>query len=193
MSNEWEIDLLPRCGLVLVVGPMFAGKTTALLECLARAEQKGLRVLALKPSTDVSVRGGAIGSHRGQTAPCHLIPPGEVTEIRDLLVREDPQAIFVDEGQFFAPETVEVLLEASVTRLVLIAGLVEDFLGQDFGPLPAIIRAGRATQVRRLTATCASCRAPASHSQRLVASRDQVLVGGADQYEPRCDGCWDPS
>jgi thymidine kinase len=34
------------------------------------------------------------------------------------------------------------------------------------------------------------CGAPANRSQRLVAERDRVVVGGAGKYEARCRRCF---
>jgi thymidine kinase len=36
------------------------------------------------------------------------------------------------------------------------------------------------------------CGAPANRSQRLVATQDRVVVGGAGQYEARCRRCFHP-
>jgi thymidine kinase len=37
------------------------------------------------------------------------------------------------------------------------------------------------------------CGNPANHTQRLVASRDRVLVGAGGMYEARCRRCFDPT
>jgi thymidine kinase len=37
------------------------------------------------------------------------------------------------------------------------------------------------------------CGGPANRTQRLVASRERVLVGASGTYEARCRHCFDPS
>ena len=39
---------------------------------------------------------------------------------------------------------------------------------------------------------CMQCGAPANRSQRLVATEDRVVVGGAGKYEARCRRCFHP-
>jgi thymidine kinase len=37
------------------------------------------------------------------------------------------------------------------------------------------------------------CGNPANHTQRLVASRERVLLGAQGAYEARCRHCFDPA
>jgi thymidine kinase len=46
--------------------------------------------------------------------------------------------------------------------------------------------------VDKTLAVCMVCGAPANRSQRLVATRDRVVVGGAGKYEARCRRCFKP-
>lgn len=50
----------------LIVGPMFAGKTTRLLQRVAEAEAHGLRVLLVKSRKDDRYSNAEVVSHSGQ-------------------------------------------------------------------------------------------------------------------------------
>jgi thymidine kinase len=73
---------------------------------------------------------------------------------------------------------------------VIAAGLDQDFRGEPFGQMPAIMAV--AELVTKLQAVCAVCGSPASRTQRLIngkpASYDDpvILVGASEAYEPRC-------
>ena len=40
---------------------------------------------------------------------------------------------------------------------------------------------------------CVVCGEPANYTQRLVQSRERVLVGAQNAYEARCRACFDPT
>ena len=50
-----------------------------------------------------------------------------------------------------------------------------------------------AEYVTKTQAMCMVCGNPASHTQRLVASSDRVLLGAQGTYEARCRQCFDPT
>ena len=50
-----------------------------------------------------------------------------------------------------------------------------------------------AAYITTTLAICMVCGGPASHTQRLVASKERVLVGASGTYEARCRHCFDPT
>jgi thymidine kinase len=50
-----------------------------------------------------------------------------------------------------------------------------------------------AEYITKTLAICMVCGEPANHTQRLVKSRELVLVGATDSYEARCRKCFDPA
>ena len=73
---------------------------------------------------------------------------------------------------------------------MIVAGLDQDYRGRPFEPMPQLMAV--AEYVDKTLAICMSCGAPANRSQRIVHATDRVVVGGADQYEARCRGCFRP-
>ncbi len=75
-------------------------------------------------------------------------------------------------------------------KRVIVAGLDQDYLGKPFDPMPQLLAI--AEYITKTQAICMVCGNPASHTQRLVASDDRVLLGAQGTYEARCRACFDP-
>ena len=95
----------------------------------------------------------------------------------------------VDEAQFFDGELVEVAQKLANSGIrVIIAGLDTDFLGNPFGPMPALMAV--AEDVQKVHAICVKCGSPAQFSHRLSKSNSLVELGEKDIYEPLCRHCY---
>ena len=98
----------------------------------------------------------------------------------------------IDEGQFFDLELPMVCNAlADQHRRVIVAGLDQDYLGKPFEPMPTLLAI--AEYITKTHAVCVVCGEPANHTQRLVQSRERVLVGAQNAYEARCRACFDPT
>ena len=58
---------------------------------------------------------------------------------------------------------------------MIVAGLDQDYLGKPFEPMPQLLAI--AEYITKTLAICMVCGEPANHTQRLVKSRERVLVG----------------
>ena len=99
------------------------------------------------------------------------------------------QVVGIDEAQFFGEELVDVcqtLADRGVR--VIAAGLDTDFKGVPFGPIPKLMAV--AEDVQKVHAICVKCGNLANHSHRLSKSKDLVLLGEKDVYEPLCRECF---
>jgi len=178
-----------RAGCVeLVCGSMFSGKTEELLRRLRRARLARQQIVLFKPRVDDRYDAVKVVSHEGANADA--VPVASAGELR-ARVPAGTTVVGIDEVQFFDAGVVDVacaLADAGVR--VIAAGLDQDYRGQPFGPVPALMAV--AEYVTKLHAICARCGATASRSQRLVASEAQLFVGGAAAYEARCRHCFVP-
>ncbi len=179
----------PRVGCVEVVcGSMFSGKTEELLRRLKRARLARQVVQLFKPRLDDRYDAVKVVTHEGANADA--LPVADASELL-ARVRPETAVVGIDEVQFFDERVVraaEQLADGGVR--VIVAGLDQDYLGQPFGPIPALLAI--AEYVTKLHAVCAQCGAHASRSQRLVASEGTLFVGGAAAYEARCRRCFTP-
>ena len=180
----------PGLGWIEVIaGSMFSGKSEELIRRLRREQIARRRVQIFKPKIDNRYSTDHIISHSDMR-----IASETVASSRDLLekVLPETEVVGIDEGQFFDPELPAVCCTlADQGKRVLVAGLDQDYLGKPFEPMPQLLAI--AEYITKTLAICMVCGGPANHTQRLVASKERVLVGATGTYEARCRHCWDPT
>ncbi len=176
-----------RQGCVEVVcGSMFSGKTEELIRRMKRARLARLPIVVFKPRVDNRYDEVKVVTHEG--IGTDAVPVGGAKEITGL-VGPNVAVVGIDEVQFFEPDLVDVVEDLANRGVrVICAGLDQDYRGQPFGPMPALMAI--AEYVTKLHAVCARCGGEASRSQRLVAAEAQLFVGGAAAYEARCRRCF---
>lgn len=175
--------------LEVITGSMFSGKSEELIRRLRRAQIARQKVQIFKPAIDTRYSRGEIVSHSEMK-----IPSVNVATARDLAaqVAPDTEVVGVDEGQFFDAELPAVCTRlANEGKRVIVAGLDTDYLGKPFEPMPQLLAI--AEYITKTLAICMVCGGPANHTQRLVASKERVLVGASGTYEARCRHCYDPT
>jgi len=175
--------------LEVITGSMFSGKSEELIRRLRRAQIAKQKVQIFKPAIDTRYSRGEIVSHSEMK-----IPSVNVSTSRDLAaaVQPDTEVVGIDEGQFFDAELPAICTRlANEGKRVIVAGLDTDYLGKPFEPMPQLLAI--AEYITKTLAICMVCGGPANHTQRLVASKERVLVGASGTYEARCRHCYDPT
>ena len=184
-----ELRRKPHVGwLEVITGSMFSGKSEELIRRLRRAQIAKRKVQIFKPAIDNRYSDTHITSHSAMQ-----IHADSVGSARELLERVLPETevVGIDEGQFFDAELPAVCSTlADQGKRIIVAGLDQDYLGRPFDPMPQLMAV--AEYVDKTLAICMQCGAPANRSQRIVASTGRVMVGGAEEYEARCRGCFRP-
>lgn len=171
----------------MVTGCMFSGKTEELVRRLRRTKYAKQKLVAVKPKTDDRYHLTNIHSHAGLNITAVAVETPE--EIR--VLAEDAQVVGIDEAQFFNDDIIDVAQDlAREGKRVIIAGLDLDYRGVPFGPIPHLMAISE--YVTKVHAVCTICGAPATRSQRVSDSDEQVLVGGEAAYEARCRKHWSP-
>jgi thymidine kinase len=178
-----------RAGWIEVItGSMFSGKSEELIRRLRRAQIARQKVQIFKPLIDNRYSDDHIVSHSEMRMASQNVKSSDELVT---LVDEDTEVVGIDEGQFFdanLPAACVVL--ANKGKRVIVAGLDQDYLGKPFEPMPQLLAI--AEYITKTHAICVVCGEPANHTQRLIASRDRVLVGAGGLYEARCRHCFDP-
>jgi len=175
-----------RTGCIEVVcGSMFSGKTEELIRRLKRAQFANQKIAIFKPKLDVRYSDAEVVSHDS-----HRIVSKPITDAAQMLMIEpDVKVVGVDEAQFFSDNIVAVVKELADRGVrVIIAGLDADYLGKPFGPMPALMAI--AEDVQKVHAICVRCGNLANFSHRLTKSKDLVVLGEKDIYEPLCRDCY---
>lgn len=192
----------------VIVGPMFAGKSSRLLEEAERlATLHGAEVLYLKNSKDTRYSETHIATHTGIQIPCFAVSH----LIRDVLDAEASSAstastsgtkaltrtvseryasssiVAIDEAQFFGKDLVEFCTRAADddAKTVVVAGLDGDFLRGKFGYVLDMVPL--ADSVVKLHASCAVCGGRAVFSKKIDGDLGrQEEVGSSDKYVAVC-------
>lgn len=180
------IESAKKSGSIEVIcGSMFSGKTEELIRRLRRAQFANQKVEIYKPCIDVRYSEDEVVSHEGHSIPSTPIDsPASM-----LLLSSDVEVVGIDEAQFFDDTIVEVVQTLANRGIrVIIAGLDQDYLGNPFGPIPALMAV--AEDVLKVHAICVKCGSPAQHSHRLSVNDKLVVLGEKDIYEPLCRHCF---
>ena len=171
--------------LEIVIGPMFAGKTSYALSLVRKYTAQGLQVLVVKPTIDTrSPNVNEIRTHDGDSIPCFTTDTLNTLTV-DFI--SGFAVIIIDEAQFFKgliPFT-EFAVDTLQKKVYLI-GLSGDSDRRPFGELLSAIAV--ADKVTQLSSLC-SCGRPAHFTRRLQTGYDQVAIGGAEMYTPQCRTC----
>lgn len=173
--------------LEVICGPMFAGKTTELLRRISCAHENAERMLVIKPALDTRYATGELVTHANARAPAVSVARAE----EFVLHAHDIDTIAIDEAHFFGSDAVAPIasLRARGCR-VIVSGCDIDHFGEVFAPFDALIPL--ADEVVRIHGSCARCGAPSTHSERVVANRDRIIVGGIGDFIATCAGCFKP-
>ena len=192
--NETEEETQKGVGSVhLILGPMFAGKTTRLLERVKQLEESvSANVLLLKSDKDTRYAKDKVVTHDGRGRECFPVKSLELEVVVKTVGERkwnECDVVAVDEAQFLTNlyEFCRVAADEH-DKIVLVAGLNGDFKRETFGEVQETLPL--CDSVTKLTAKC-KCGRPALFSKRIVNVGDgQELVGGADKYLPACRRCF---
>jgi thymidine kinase len=169
----------------VICGSMFSGKTEELIRRLRRAQIAKLNVEIFKPKTDTRYDENSVVSHDQNSI--HSTPVENAASI--LLLGANTEVVGIDEAQFFDDELPDVCNKLANRGIrVVIAGLDMDYLGNPFGPMPALMSI--AEIVTKVHAVCLKCGGPATYSFRTSNSDAKILLGEKESYEPRCRTCY---
>lgn len=193
MPTGHQVNEPPAGNLHVICGPMFAGKTTELLRRYHQAivSLGSAQVIIIKPLADVRSGAEFVRTHSGECAAAIAVKDAQ--HAADSI--GSARAIFLDEAHFFGSELAQIVKSWLVQgKSVTIAGIELDHLGRPFASFPELLC--EANCVQKISGVCAKChgrRGPSIYSQRLFASSQAIVVGGAESYEARCRVCFAPA
>ena len=177
-------------------GTMNSGKTTLLLQAAHNYEEKGMKVLILKPKLDTKGNDKFYTKIGLKRKADHLIEEDEKLSIYLNKIKEDVYCIFVDEAQFLTRDQVDELFMFTKLkdRPVICYGLRSDFKTISF---PGSLRLFEiADDIEELYTIC-RCGRRARFNGRIVngeytSSGDQVAIDGENEvkYEALCGKCY---
>lgn len=176
---------MSRGKLEVIAGPMFAGKTSALL---AKARAAEGEILLIKPSFDTRYGICEIKTHDGLSAAAFNL--SNTDEILAAPEVGHAEAVYFDEIQFFTEPffggdiitCINTLLDRGIN--VICCGLDLNWKGEPFAIVSALRKS--ADKYTPLYARCAICNEPAMYTYRPSGKGARIELGAEDLYEPRC-------
>jgi thymidine kinase len=197
--------------LELILGPMFSGKTSRIVEIYKQCEFCNISVVVINHTIDNRYDDELLSTHDKVKIPCIKTErlsylwsdsintgPNLHMDERDLNSIPDVQqkikvatsdVILINEGQFFE-DLYEVVVEMlKQNKKIYICGLDGDFERKKFGTILDLIPL--CDKVTKLTSLCSLCKngTPGIFSMRLTHETDQTVVG-SENYIPVCRKCY---
>lgn len=174
--------------LNLVIGPMFAGKTTRIIKHIRKLKDDQINFISIKPSIDTRYDKDKICSHDKDSEDCIVLDKDKIESLKDDKDYKDSKVIIIEEGQFFKNLFEFVDEEMKNGKSFIIAGLDGDYRRKPFGDMLKLIPLS--DTVNKLYSYCKECgiekqvRAP--FTKRIIKTKKQELVGGEEMYHPVC-------
>lgn len=181
-----SVPRTPSGEIHVIVGPMFAGKTTTLLRRVQSERSNGRSVAIIKSNKDTRYGLDSIVTHDGVKLPCWAL--ADLSSFRKKVGLEayaQIDVIGIDEAQFFE-DLYDFCRKAADHdgKTVIVAGLDGDYLRRSFGSVLDIIPL--ADSVTKLTARCELCGKKAFFTLRKTQETQTEIIGGPDIYMPVC-------
>jgi thymidine kinase len=175
--------------LITYVGPMFSGKTSAMLMKLETYKHQGKKLFIFKPQIDNRYSNDCVVTHLGWSVPAipvfegkniikHLSENADVSVPSSLVVAVDE--LFMING---ASKELIWLFEQGITVIVSTLDLNSNC--KPFQEVSKIFP--YATHIEKLSAVCSVCNEEARYTwKKNTVNDEEIAVGGSELYEARC-------
>lgn len=172
--------------LEIILGPMFSGKSSRLVEVYKQCKFCNISVTAINHAIDTRYDNELMSTHDKIMIPC--VRTETLRQVTSVVSSSD--VILINEGQFFEDlcEEVEEMLRKG--KQVYVCGLDGDFERKKFGQILDLIPL--CDTVTKLSSLCSLCRngTKGIFSMRLTGEKEQTVVG-SDNYIPVCRECYE--
>jgi thymidine kinase len=205
MANIAMSSHLESAYLEIILGGMYAGKTSRLVEIYKQCKFCDISVAVINHSIDNRYDEELLSTHDHIKIPCIKTERlfdiwtdnidmesniENVPRIRDKFKVASSSVILINEGQFFPDLEEFVKTVLSHDKKVYVCGLDGDFERKKFGQILDLIPI--CDKVTKLTSLCSLCKngTPGIFSKRITCEKEQTVVG-SDNYIPVCRNCYD--
>jgi thymidine kinase len=169
---------------IVFTGPMFGSKTTRMLAAIDRYRYQNRNVIAFKPVIDDRYSSSDISTHSGGRISAICVKSGEEIENVIQTLSQASDVIAVDEA-FMIPGAAKSLIELfKAGNTIVVSSLQLSASGKVFDEIRDMMP--WATKIEVCPAVCPVTGRDAYYTHRKVDGLDEIAVGGAEMYEPRC-------
>mgnify|MGYP006052148593 FL=1 len=170
----------------LIIGPMWAGKSSHMGACLERHRLAKQSCIVVKYSLDNRYESVGLRTHSGRE---YLgFPVASASHLGDIVDElQYYDAIGIDEVQFFEDAVEHIQLLAIAGKFVYAAGLDADYLAKPFSVVTNLLPLSE--KVKKLSSVCNNCGKDASFSKRITNDTTRIVIGGHESYSTLCRVC----
>ena len=169
---------------IIYTGPMWGSKTSRLISSIERLKYQGQNVVVYKPSMDSRYSQSHICTHAGAKWPAHCISSGAALLTHYKALRDEFTIVAIDEAFMIdgvASAALEIFRNGTT---VLIASLDLSAKGRSFDEIRDLLPF--ATRIEKCPAVCPICGDDAFYTAKLINDNQEIQIGSAEMYEPRC-------
>lgn len=180
--------------LELIIGPMYSGKTTSIIELNKQYSFCNLKTCIINYAEDKRYHDSKLSTHDKIMIDCYNtfslkeLFENNSDKFDNLLEKND--VFLINEGQFFSDlfKYVKMMVE-QYNKIVHVCGLDGDFQRNGFEQIIKLIPL--ADNIVKKTSFCVNCKngTKALFSYRIT-SEKEVKVIGSDNYIPLCRNCY---
>jgi thymidine kinase len=171
--------------LELIIGPMYAGKSTELIRIINRYKCLNKNIIIVNHILNNRYDSSGLTTHnRERVDNCIIVD--KLNDIDDEIIN-NTHVIIIEELQFFQDAYNSVINWCDIKhKTVIAAGLDGDFLKNPFGDVLRLIP--HAEKVTKLSALCKKCGngTLAHFTKRITNDSQTTLVGSNNVYEAVC-------
>lgn len=171
--------------LELIIGPMYAGKSTELIRIINRYKCLKKNIIVVNHVFNNRYGSNGLTTHNHEKIENCVILENLSEISNDVLNKND--VIIIEELQFFKDAYENIIKWCDINnKIVIAAGLDGDFLKNPFGDVLRLIP--HAEKVTKLNALCKKCGdgTLAHFTKRITSDNQTTLVGSDDIYEAVC-------
>ncbi len=204
--NQGKMTSYVKSGyLEIILGPMFSGKTSRLVEIYKQCNFCNISVAVINHCIDNRYDDELLSTHDKIKIPCIKTEKlfdvwtdcinmedevADVPRMKEKFKVVSSEVILINEGQFFPDLEDFVKRLLSHNKQVYICGLDGDFERKKFGQILDLIPL--CDKIHKLTSLCSLCKNgnKGIFSMRLTSEKEQTVVG-SDNYITVCRSCYD--
>lgn len=174
--------------LNLIIGPMFSGKSSRLIQYIRQYKTLGSKLIVIKPSLDTRyTNSNEICTHNHDKESCIIYDKNTLNNIFNDMYYDEYDVIIIEEGQFFSNlyDIVKKMTDIDKKK-VYISALNGDSNRKNFGEIHKLIPL--ADNIEFLQSLCIDCRdgTLGIYSKRITDESSQILVAGNNKYKAVC-------
>lgn len=171
--------------LSIVIGCMYAGKTTFLLNKINEIKDSNQSYLVINHCCDTRYNVNKITNHNQESENSLSLNKLSDLEIKKL---DKINYLLIDESQFFTDlyDSVLKFRNYNTDLNIVLVGLDGDFKQNVFNDGQLLKLIPYCEELKKLYSKCHICGEKAAFTKRIITEKKQIVVGDSSMYQPSC-------